>query len=850
MEMNRLGDVELNNATSGGAISNLGEQTDREQSEQDAKNKVGLELIESSDFLRPLLYVQDINRYNEDPKSKGYIRGRYEGTGINRRFVEGDGAEFTEYLENSTVTDIGFDGNYIYVVDNEIGHYRVNDPEKDPRILDGLPPIKVTATQIETLAKNVANKMGQIYNRSKPIFDAELGYLRTNFVHSSVAPYGNTMALRISRPSLAIKNLAEMGTPEVDDLMATLMRSRMNILISGSTGAGKAARDSELVPTPKGWKRHGDLKVGDYVFSRKGKPTKVLGVYPQGKMEVYRVTLSDGRTVDVSGDHLWTINDVLKNRARRNKKGLEHVYDTVTTDYMYEKGVKTDRTYGHNTYKFRLPKSEAVEYSEKEFKVEPYAMGALLGDGSFLENAIVLSSEDDWIPRKVAKLIGAEDIVDNKKTYSWYFRIAEDSPMRDGYTKGVKNIQTAMLFEEDMMVKCGERTIPEEYLYGSIEQRYELLQGLMDTDGTIKRDGKRYTTAFTTTSEQLKDDVITLARSLGLEVTFTKHKKRKNGNSIEYTVRFLVPHKEKENLFTLPRKVELAKEAQQYKKKKADLDIPIVSIEKLDEKDDMTCIMVDNEEHLYLVGDYVVTHNTEYQKALVGYIPNNQKITLMEDTLDSHIKEIYPDKDINSWRTVRNEKEGSQADDIDFQTLLRAALRNFPDWAMVSEVRGAEAGALLSVALSGHAVMTTLHAQGAESIPERLADMVSMGNSKMDYGALQRNILSVFKIGVHLERGTDPDTGKTIRYIREIYEYVDYDKDNGVIGYPIYKRFQQYDKDTDSYTVQKKHYRMSDLLIRTLEDNRELDNVPRVFTFGEYEHKTMADRKNITKGDD
>ena len=631
MEMNRLGDVELNNATSGGAISNLGEQTDREQSEQDEKNKVGLELIESSDFLRPLLYVQDINRYNEDPKSKGYIRGKYEGTGINRRFVEGDGAEFTEYLENSTVTDIGFDGNYIYVVDNEIGHYRVNDPEKDPRILDGLPPIKVTATQIETLAKNVANKMGQIYNRSKPIFDAELGYLRTNFVHSSVAPYGNTMALRISRPSLAIKNLAEMGTPEVDDLMATLMRSRMNILISGSTGAGKSIRDSEPVPTPNGWKRHGDLKVGDVVFDKYGKPTKVTGVYPQGKLDVYRLTLSDGRTVDASGDHLWTV------------KVEEEEEVTITTLEVLEKLESNKKVY--------LPRAKGVEY--------------------------------------------------------------EDSRLSE-----VENM---------------------DYV-------------------------------------EIKD------------------------------------------------------------------------IEKLDYQDDMTCIMVDNEEHLYLVGDYVVTHNTEYQKALVGYIPNNQKITLMEDTLDSHIKEIYPDKDINSWRTVRN--DSSQADDIDFQTLLRAALRNFPDWAMVSEVRGAEAEALLSVALSGHAVMTTLHAQGAESIPERLADMVSMGNSKMDYGALQRNILSVFKIGVHLERGTDPDTGKTIRYIREIYEYVDYDKDNGVIGYPIYKRFQQYDKDTDSYTVQKKHYRMSDLLIRTLEDNREIDNVPRVFTFGEYEHKTMADRKNITKGDD
>src|SRR5699024_11790012 len=110
--------------------------------------------------------------------------------------------DFPNFLENSTVTDIGFDGNNLYVVDNDLGHYRVNDPEKDPRILEGLPPIRVSASDVDTLARNVANQMSQLYNTSHPIFDAELGYLRTNFVSSSVAPYGNTMALRISRPSL------------------------------------------------------------------------------------------------------------------------------------------------------------------------------------------------------------------------------------------------------------------------------------------------------------------------------------------------------------------------------------------------------------------------------------------------------------------------------------------------------------------------------------------------------------------------------------------------------------------------------------------------------------------------
>lgn len=467
-------------ATVSTVLETLGENTDREKSKQDDKNEKALELIEKTPFLRPLLYVQDAKLYEEKPETEGYIQGKYVGTGLDRKFIPGEGDDFTDYLENSTITDIGFEGYSLYVVDNEIGHYRVNDPKKDPRILDGLPPIQVSAKEVDRLARNVSNQMEGKYNRANPIFDAELGYLRTNFVSSDVAPYGNTMALRISRPSLAIKNLADIATEEVDKLMAVFMRTKTNLLISGSTGAGK----------------------------------------------------------------------------------------------------------------------------------------------------------------------------------------------------------------------------------------------------------------------------------------------------------------------------------------------------------------------------------TEYQKSLVGYIPQDNKITLMEDTLDSHIKEIYPEKDINSWRTIKTDDGNKVASNIDFHTLLRAALRNFPDWAMVSEVRGSEAGALLSVALSGHSVMTTMHTQGADSIPERLADMVSMGDSKMDYGALLRNILSVFKIGVHLERGVDPKTGKVIRYIREIYEYVDYDKDNGVIGYPIYRRYQKFNRQTGEYEVMKQHYRMSDVMLRRLEDNREYGNVPLVFRQGEYEHKTLSDRKNIMKGEE
>lgn len=121
----RSGGNNLNNNneenTATNVVDRIGEQTDKEKSLQEQKNELALGIIENTEFLRPLLYVQDVELYNERPETEGYIQGRYEGIGINRHFIRGEGTDFPNFLENSTVTDIGFDGNNLYVVDNDLG---------------------------------------------------------------------------------------------------------------------------------------------------------------------------------------------------------------------------------------------------------------------------------------------------------------------------------------------------------------------------------------------------------------------------------------------------------------------------------------------------------------------------------------------------------------------------------------------------------------------------------------------------------------------------------------------------------------------------------------------------------
>lgn len=233
-----------------------------------------------------------------------------------------------------------------------------------------------------------------------------------------------------------------------------------------------------------------------------------------------------------------------------------------------------------------------------------------------------------------------------------------------------------------------------------------------------------------------------------------------------------------------------------------------------------------------LISGQTGSGKTEFQKALINYIPDKNKISLMEDTLDSHIKKIYPHKDINSWATSG---EKGDANYIGFPALIRSGLRNNPDWLMISEVRGAEAQDLLSAALTGHSIMTTLHATGADNIPSRLSNMVATGSSTINYEALQLDIVSVLNLGVHLHMKIDKVSGKISREIREIFEYTDYVHGQGIIGRPIFERKLGYDPDTDLYSESIIKKRLSDTLLKKITNERLIHEVPNIYKLGEYD---------------
>ncbi|AVF28831.1 CpaF/VirB11 family protein [Paenibacillus larvae] len=186
---------------------------------------------------------------------------------------------------------------------------------------------------------------------------------------------------------------------------------------------------------------------------------------------------------------------------------------------------------------------------------------------------------------------------------------------------------------------------------------------------------------------------------------------------------------------------------------------------------------------------------TELQKLLVGFISDEQKIIMIEDTRDSHMKQLYPKKDINSWRTL---SEDAREKKISIQSLIQAALRNNPDWIIVSETRGAEAADMLDSAKTEHGIITTLHAKGAGSIPTRLFSMIRQSPAYSRTGdiLLGRDIVDLLPFGIHMKQ--DIINGEIVRRIHEVVEFTNF-TDAGPVYEYVYRVNYMWNNATQTY---------------------------------------------------
>lgn len=346
-------------------------------------------------------------------------------------------------------------------------------------------------------------------------------------------------------------------------------------------GVGFEQPDSELVLTNEGWKTVGDVKEFDKLIGKDGNPVEVLEVQKQGIKDVYELEFTDGRKVKCGLNHLWVLEYKGKEKLYNTKKLLNLKLSNYINSKKYFK------------YYYAIPKINPINYNEKLQHIKPYTLGILIGDGNLNHSETRFSTTDLEIINYIQEEIGdLYEIVKHNTKYSYGIK---------SKIKGINKI-TRELKRLNLNCKSYNKYIPSSYLYGSINQRLELLRGLMDSDGSISSNG---TISFTTSSQILKENFLELARSLGIKCTVRETNLFKNKNTFNKIQTWQITLSTKLEIFKLKRKKDRLKN-----KKFINDKVYLKSITKLDYQEESTCFLINSKDHLYLTKDFIPTHNS------------------------------------------------------------------------------------------------------------------------------------------------------------------------------------------------------------------------------------------------
>jgi phosphate starvation-inducible PhoH-like protein len=292
--------------------------------------------------------------------------------------------------------------------------------------------------------------------------------------------------------------LHDMMDPE---LIPKLMASGIIEVAPLAYMRGRAQPVFTKVLTPKGFRPIGELRVGDQVIGSDGCPTEVLGVYPQGFKEIYRVHSQDGSSTLASGDHLWTVYTRSDRRRSRPPRVLE-------TKEM----IGNLRAAHYHRYELPLL-SAAVRFAPRSVPLDPYALGLLLGDGCFSCKATPsFATTDPELAASLEQLIPGIKARRRSDVDYLLNRIR-----RPGEVITMTNPVTGAMRELGLSgARSKTKFIPEDYLFNSSDVRLAVLQGLLDSDGgPVTQSGRTCRIQLTTVSNRLREDVTFLVQSLG-----------------------------------------------------------------------------------------------------------------------------------------------------------------------------------------------------------------------------------------------------------------------------------------------------------------------------------------------
>jgi phosphate starvation-inducible PhoH-like protein len=361
---------------------------------------------------------------------------------------------------------------------------------------------------------------------------------------------------------------------------------------------GRAQPYDSQVLTPDGFRDLGSLRVGDLVVGSDGLPTPVIGIYPQGRKQVYRVTTQDGASTLACGEHLWSVRTPEDKRRGRNR-----VLETREMIGNLRRG---------RIRRYELPVVGAAELVPQDVPLDPYALGLLLGDGCLTTSTTPsFTTADPQLAEELQSRI-PEIELQRKGRYDYVLTRAGGGG-RGGVITA--NPVTEILRTLGLAgTRSSTKFVPEQYLQNSATMRLALLQGLLDTDGgPVRQRGRSCRVQYSTTSPQLRDDVVFLVRSLG-GVAYSRTRPL-DGRSPGLAQGRPVPYRHDSHVLDirLPAGLppfRLIRKRDAYDAAGGGRPMRFIeSIEPVGEQDTM-CIQVAAEDSLYVTDDFLVTHNT------------------------------------------------------------------------------------------------------------------------------------------------------------------------------------------------------------------------------------------------
>ncbi len=397
-----------------------------------------------------------------------------------------------------------------------------------------------------------------------------------------------------------------------------LLDFRKELLFGGSAGGGKGSADSDFIITPFGRKLVSDIKVGDQISNPDGSIAQVLQVFPLGNQDIYEFTFIDGATCRVTLDHIWLVNLSGKKlkaaRKQIDQESGEFEENTtkailMTTEQLINhlNKCKIDELSGKRPNWPLIPLTTPVQFTFNEnrwgnkWPIDPYILGLLLGDGSLHQHISIYTNDSEI----------TNSVIDWTKSYGISYNL-DIKPDKNGHS--IVFSKCAKLHEDLDHLKLSNtyahnKFIPSNYKLAPLYIRWAIIQGCFDTDGYVDSRGH---CSYTTISKQLAEDVQWILRSLGFKSTITSkiptytHNNEKKQGQLAYTVNAIGNNTK--NLFRLTRKQDRCKDGingGDIAKRR------IVDIKKVG-REPCRCIKVDNPNGLYLVDDFIVTHNSDY----------------------------------------------------------------------------------------------------------------------------------------------------------------------------------------------------------------------------------------------